>query len=556
MSMSGHGQIIPADRPRPIGIRSIDVRSTFDYLFREVVDLADAQNFLPAASSAETTANLVALARAMADTSSPHSDNATMPVIYTYWGQFIDHDITLQARDPCAPEIDPADTVPLAPATLVGKGGARFNRRRPALDLDSMYGDGPRDPGNTRVPEAADFYNADFTFKLGELFFAETIPGVRVPPQDDVLRDLRRSTNGAPRIGDLRNDENLVVAQLHVAFLRFHNAVLDWVQRNSKLRGFAAFQEARRLVRSHYQWLVLHDYLKTVARADVVDEVLAKGPRLYTTSGSEAFMPCEFSDAAFRFGHSMVRNGYDHNRNFGRNGVVKPVATLEDLFRFTGAGGFRPGGPAVPGNPAAPNLPFNWAIEWDRFTDRDPASVTRKARKFDTRLAPAVLAMFNEGEAPDLMPPLKEMLKHLAMRNLLRGYLFSIPTAQAMVRGLQAKGADIAEMSEAELKHDNAADTNAVLDRAGFVTRTPAWYYILKEAEVRQNGERLGQLGSHILAETFVGLLLRDPHSILNTKWTPAAGVKDAAGNEVRLIEDLLTFAGVMPRDESMLASV
>lgn len=546
MSIAGHGEILKAPRTLRGPAFAIDVRTRFDYLFGRDIDLNDPANFLPAADSRETTQNLIALGRTMAETASPDENNARIPAIYTYLGQFIDHDITLQSRDDETNDINPDDTVPIAPSRLVGRHGLRFNKRNLILDLDSVYGDGPLDPATQFRPEAADFYKPDFSFKLSDVTVADGIPGDRIPPEDDLERDLFRDENGKARIGDPRNDENLVVAQLHVAFLRFHNAALEWVKSTTGKKGIEAFNATRKLVRSHYQWLVLHDYLKTVALPEVIDDVVRNGPYFYPTDKSELFMPCEFADAAFRFGHSMVRNGYDLNRNFGQEAVVQPFASLEQLFRFTGGGGFQPGGPRSPGEPATPTLPFNWIVEWDRFTDRSEESRRRKARKFDTRLASSLLNMFNEGEDAGFTAGFKEMAKHLAMRNLLRGYLFSTPTAQAMIGALQGKGICVEPLSEEELRKNNSPETNELMKRAGFLQRTPAWFYVLKEAEVRENGERLGTLGSYILAETFVGLLRCDDTSILNEGWEPSRGVKDSAGNEVRRIEDFLKFAGVM----------
>ena len=546
---SGHGKFFSLNS-LPSGLQAINVATRFDYLFKAAIDLTDQNNLLPQTDTQRMTSDLVALARAMVDTSAPGADNSPIPAIYTYWGQFIDHDITLQglssAADEATIKIDPINTTPIAPSTVLTK---RINQRRPELELDSVYGDGPKDPQAPDTPEAADFYNPDFSLRLEDVDITPGIPGQRIPPIDDLRRDLVRDQNAAPRIGDARNDENLVVAQFHVAVIRFHNAALKWVADNEGKAGLNGFIRARDLTRWHYQWLVINDYLKTVCIPSVIDDVFSNGPRFYDISDT-AFMPCEFSDAAFRFGHSMIRNGYDHNRNFGPPGVVKPFASLEDLFRFTGGGGFRPSGPIDVGNPDFPNLPFNWVIEWPRFTDRNPGNVARKARRIDTRLAPQLLTMFKEGEVPagqnPIMPPLKDMLKHLAMRNLLRGYLFSLPTGQAVARALATKVSNVSVLTRQEIEQNNAPDTNRLLNDSGMISRTPLWYYVLKEAEVREGGNRLGQVGSYILAETFVGLLKADRQSFVTRgPWDPSNGVKLPDGRQIRRIEDFLAFAGV-----------
>ena len=141
-------------------------------------------------------------------------------------------------------------------------------------------------------------------------------------------------------IGDSRNDENLLVAQFHLAFLRFHNAAVDWVKsQNTYSSDDEVFAEAQKLTRLHYQWLVVNDYLPNVTAHGTVDKVLQGGRKFYNPMG-EAFAPIEFSVAAYRFGHSMVRDTYDHNRNFGRGGAVKANGTFGEMFTFTGKGGF------------------------------------------------------------------------------------------------------------------------------------------------------------------------------------------------------------------------
>ena len=211
------------------------------------------------------------------------------------------------------------------------------NLRRPRLDLDSVYGDGPGsadaglyDGPCLRVGTVSD---------LGE--------GAPIPPEDDRERDLPRlgplldagvvtdddiplELRTAPHrrsiawIGDLRNDANLITAQLHVAYLRFHNRVVERIRAAPADFGLAGpqdpglFDVARRLVRWHHQYLVLHDYLERVTAPGTVTRMLADGPQHYRPlPDGELWMPLEFAAAAFRFGHSMIRDSYDLNRNHG-----------------------------------------------------------------------------------------------------------------------------------------------------------------------------------------------------------------------------------------------
>jgi hypothetical protein len=250
-----------------------------------------------------------------------------------------------------------------------------------------------------------------------------------------------------------------------------------------------------------------------------------------------------------------VRGAYDHNRNFGKedlSGIPNhpPLATFDELFLFTGNGLLRdPTDPTKSTrNPmrGAPTLPFNWIIEWDRFTDKGSSDPAHFARKIDTLLAPPLSQMVNEGTGPalqdDAHKPIREMLRFLAQRNLLRGYLLSIPTGQSA-----AKAMGVAPLTESELRHNNSDDLNGALAQRGFLQRTPLWYYVLKEAEVRANGNSLGELGSRIVCETIIGLLWNDRSSYLNQRggWDPTEGVKFDNGELIVTIRDFLKFAGV-----------
>ena len=168
--------------------------------------------------------------------------------------------------------------------------------------------------------------------------------------EDDFPVNVRNEPNFEQRafIADARNDENLILAQFHTAVLRFHNAVVDWLTVNEpndyngcQKSAPQLFGQAQQLTRWHYQWLVVNDFLKTIAMSGIVDSILLGGPNHYAMRNGEAYMPLEFSVAAYRFGHTMVRAAYDHNRNFGRPGNVAPSASFDLLFAFTGNGSQR-----------------------------------------------------------------------------------------------------------------------------------------------------------------------------------------------------------------------
>lgn len=513
----------------------VEFETAFDYLFPQLAN--DPAAHLPAEDTAATVAALNALGDAMVEGSpGGAAGNSTIPPVYTYWGQFIDHDLTANTdrRSDVGDVTDP-NLAPLDPAFVVAN---LKNLRQPTVNLDSVYGDGPALGG---TPTQAESFYDGVKFKVGTVATnpnTPPIPGDPIPPAEDLRRDLPREDKIA-QIADARNDENLIIAQLHTAFLRFHNAVVDWLKAHdpeydsyggSEARLFA---RAQQLTRWHHQWLVVNDYLKTVTMAGIPDKVLLGGPKFYKPTG-EPFMPLEFSVAAYRFGHTMVRAAYDHNRNFGKPGAVLQFAEFNLLFAFTGKGR-----PPFLGNTNV--LPFNWIIEWDRFIDKGSSDPSHFARKIDTLLAPPLADLVNEGN--DTADPLiKKILKGLARRNLLRGYLLSIPTGQSVAAVM-----GVAPLTTAELTQGNSDAMNQILTDSGLLERTPLWYYILKEAEVRANGNSLGEVGSRIVCETVIGQLLNDPESYLTegNGWDPSQGVRLPNGDPIVTIGDFIRFTGV-----------
>lgn len=500
------------------------------------------------------------------------SQNSQIPPIFTYLGQFIDHDLTANTDRDSALSIIDGGIGPLDRGDVADK---LVNLRAGSLGLDSLYGDEPgqgafatklanlmRFPTDTskmrlalpaplggRVPlptadSATDLLRLGFLIRNGLLTVAELKALVPAELRDrfiDKATDEPILTRAI--IGDARNDENLIVAQLQVLFLRLHNKLAD-------ASGSQSFEDVRELTRWHYQWLVVNSYLTTVCDPDVVQEVVDMEAPLYAaffgqhgTTSPKMPMPLEFSVAGFRFGHSMIRGGYDHNRFFGEavDGFPQqqPFASLDDLFDFTGDGRMK-------GIPDIGQLPQNWVIEWERWITIDPARPNRSARKIDTVLAPTLATMRNQGNDPSLGAETRKLFKHLARRNLRRGYRLNLPSAQACITQVQAAGFQpFAALTPEQLRAGTDARRDAVV-AGGFDTATPLWFYILREAEELAGGEHLGPLGSHIVANTLVGLIVNDKDSYWNAeggRWSP--DVFDSA-NPVDSLEDMVRFCGML----------
>lgn len=426
----------------------------------------------------------------------PPGDNPNVPAGFTYLGQFIDHDITF---DPTALQellVDPL---------------AVENFRTPMLDLDSLYGSGPvAQPYLYRRIDNRFFQvgNTSSTPPRGD----NTIP-VSLP------HDLQRSPEGFGLIGDPRNDENLVVGQLHLAFMKFHNKVVDGLEtrtipRRSPIRK-SIFEEARDLVIWHYQWIVVNDFLKRILDPQQFEEVFVQNNRShYLVGGGAPYIPVEFSAAAYRFGHTMVREAYNYNRVF-RFGGVTP-ATLALLFQFSGLSTTDPVN-SVP-------IPSDWIIDWRRFFDIGGGVSAELSRALDPFLIPKLHNL------PNVPRP-----NSLAVRNLQRGRSLGLPPGQSVA---YAMGFEPLTPEQIATGRDGE-----VAARHDLHIETPLWYYILKEAEVQQGGQRLGQVGSRILAEVFHGILTSDSSSYQWRKpnWRPT--LPGAVEGEFTMV-DLLNFMG------------
>jgi hypothetical protein len=429
---------------------------------------------------------LVGLANTMVENSTGDEFLNTNPRLFagfTFIGQFIDHDITFDNTPLALQQADPDATT---------------NFRTPRYDLDSVYGRGP-----TNEPQ---FYNPADRDKL------------LVTPNVNGVEDMPRDGNGRAIIPEPRNDENLIIVQLHKAVAKFHNAIVDYA-RAQGIRREWVFETARRLTRWHYQWAVIHDFLPRFVGDDLVGsngsvyrEVAGKSPVISlnyykpTNRDGRPFMPVEFSVAAYRFGHTIIRPFY----------VISP-ASSKGVPIFGEQGGFNLNG----GRP----IPSDLVMEWKNILPVDPAFKARPPRKIDTKLSIPLASL------PASVVPPPDPTVHLAVRNTLRGKHVGLPSGQQVAKAMRVN-----VLSNAVLGLSNDP---------GWGGEAPLWFYILKEAELPPyNAERLGAVGGRIVAEVLVGLLQRDPNSYLylDAAWKPAPPVAPATGQFTFV--DLLKYAG------------
>lgn len=354
------------------------------------------------------------------------------------FGQFVAHDITAD-RSILRSHTNTTDL---------------HNARSPQLNLECLYGDGP----------------------IGHPFLYQ-----RDDPAKFLLgldgMDLQRNAEGIAVIGDPRNDSHMLMSQLHLTMLKAHNAFVDEV-RLAGVPNDRVFDEAARQLRWHYQWIVLNEFLPALVGQPLVDQVLRQGPQWFRPVHG-GFIPLEFADGAYRYGHCQIRHRYQLNVD------TDPVALFPDLL------GFRA-------------IPRELTVDWTLFFDAPGAEPAQRSKKIDGKLVRALIdlpvAVTGESDIEDY--------HSLAMRDLQRGQGVGLPSGEALAR----------HIGVAPLTADQIG-----VSSTGWHGETPLWYYILREADVSTGGRRLGPVGGLIVTEVLVGLIGADKTSFRqkNPEWHP-----------------------------------
>lgn len=446
---------------------------------------------------------------------------------YTYLAQFIDHDITFDQ-------------------TVLFHGSGSLlakNTRTPRLDLDSLYGGGPSVSPKLFTGDGCSFSIRENSPTNGE---------------DDLVRGVVEAV-----IGDRRNDSNLIISQMHLAFLKFHNNILKSLNAASENKS-TLFVTARQTVCKHYQWIVLNEFLPLLAGTEIVAGVLKifgrklqnlkeglavpNFKRVVFDTENGIYMPLEFSIAAFRFGHSMVRHEYFINQNFGSLVFIfdstKPDDDLAvDLRGFRS----RPRG-----------MKIDWSLYFDGVVDGLSSQIVQLARPIDpliaspmTRIPTKVAGDQNEATTETQT----QIFRSVPARNLWRSRNNNLPSGQSVAEALDIPETEILgrgkpfEIDQVGVQGDlnNIAGTGLNTQKltVKFNESTPLWYYILKEASVFNNGEQLGPVGARLVTEVLIGLLAADPNSILNSErgWVPELGKFGCRTAGEYRMADLLAFS-------------
>ena len=424
------------------------------------------------------------------------SGNSDIPAAYTFFAQFVDHDITLDARSELTSEALTREEVESLP-----------NLRSASLDLDSVYGFGP--------DVSPHLYDRE---QPERLLVGSQVGGVENP------NDVPRRADGTALIGDPRNDENIFLSQMHLLFLRFHNRrIIDLLIQRDNRRGEDAnqplrFEDVQRDVRYHYQALVLHDFLSRICDERVYKLVLrrilardAASFLLQPDASGRIIMPVEFSAAAYRFGHTLVRSNYPANSTYPR------IELFDERFRTTGL------------SPIPPEL----TVDWRFLLDVNPNQVYVRSRAIDHLLADELARLPILVAGRDARP----QDASLAFRNLLRGYVLGLPSGQRVAAALADRGYPIDCNQDLRLGEILARAALDVETRNRLANSTPLFLYLMREAGIRGGGNRLGPVGSAILMEVF-GAMLVHHGTFLNVEggWAPNPNVTQGRA-ELRLAD-------------------
>lgn len=398
-----------------------------------------------------------------------------------FFGQFVDHDITLDTTSSFN-SVNAAEDI--------------SNARTPSLDLDNIYGNGP---------EASPFLYV----QKDEFAGVKLLTGAdgTAITQDAVLaeEDLVRSPHGTAVIGDPRNDENRIISQLQLGMIRFHNNVVEHLSEEHS--GHELYEEARKLVTYHYHWAVLNDYLIDICGGAVVWDILHNGREFYCLNETP-FIPVEFSIAAYRFGHSMVPHKIQIQKN----------KSAKELFGTTFGHGF------------APLSSSDAIVDWHELFNTSENRQVQKAEKLDSKLASDLLEL----------PFISSGENSLATRNLLRGQSFLMPSGENIAFNMGRSDEEIKKVSDKA----NTASGNILGGKTPLWYYLLIEAEIIGRETSKDNfdkAEGLGPVGARIVAEVIIGLIELDPNSFMamNRAWSPVDGL----GEGIKSVGDMLTYS-------------
>ena len=561
---------LPPTPPHGAELRGMDLvvqspttEGRFGFMFKSQPPLAASDTLLDrlGATMEEQPAANPASSSAAKDENDALNENPNLLLTsgFTFLGQFVDHDITFDTTTLDLQQSDP---------------DATKNFRTPRYDLDAIYGLGPGANPQFYDPDDRDKFlirSDDYTEITGKLKRPDGVDETKTwDVLPDTVWDVPRTGDpenaddppkGTAIMADPRNDQTLIILQLHVAMQKFHNRLVEVLRMQGVPRS-AVFESARRMARWHYQWIVTHQFLPAIVGSTMMGSIYqetSKGAKVTlkyykpTNPAGRSFIPVEFAVAAYRFGHSITRPRY----------------TVRDVYNTAGTTvlGSVSGVPLFQEAPSENNLNGHrdllpvprLKLQWSKFFNETGKYTARPVRQFDASLADPLFKM------PTTALPDSNELGLLSQRNLRRGRKMNLPSGQQVAKLMGVTPLTNAQLSwnhripvhipivgnkvavktpPGEYDEENQSLKTELAD-PGWKGEAPLWFYILKEAELVGKGRTLGPVGGRIVAEVLVGLLQKDPNSYLylQPNWKPAPPIAPTSGQFT--MADLLKFAGV-----------
>jgi hypothetical protein len=367
------------------------------------------------------------------------SQKSTMHAGLTYIGQMVSHDIV----PPSSPKV----------------GGRLVT---PVLNLDSVY-------GITAPPSA---------FAVRKVVDSEYgVTGY----------DMNRVQNRA-MVPEHRNDENVIVSQLHVFWQRLHNYLVEELSLHP--------EKAKEYTIKTFQLIVIEEFIKRILQPTIYKAYFEHNQRFLPNRQSNS-IPTFFSHAAFRFGHSMVRNAYAMRTDDDSD------VSLSNLFNG--------------GKPLTPKLAIDWTLFFGANSQcalRIDMGITDKMRKVN-------------------FPIDSHSLIDVLYRNLKAGEFTSLPGGHEFCNYLNwynVKNEDFSEFKGLKLNHYN--ERLSALNDIVPINQLPLWPYLLVEAEITSElGENLGVLGSILVADVLKQSIQQSTPSVISPDGYDYKSAVDSMGS-------------------------
>ncbi len=415
-------------------------------------------------------------------------ENLNLPVGYTYFGQLVAHDITSH----------------------------RFlGVQKNSLRLQTIYGMGPGaspqffehnyNPETKFIFRAIKFDLDSYQSSKGKVYDFKRID---VNKSDDA--PTRQS--GIPLMADGRNDQNFLISQLTVQMMRLHNRLVENYYSKNKNQS-EIFRAAADDLIHRYQRVILTDYLPRILfnGKKLVQKIVDDNNFRVFDHKKDCVLSETFALAAFRFGHSQVRQMYQTEINGTLNFLFGENSDLRGFVRDT-----------------------TRRIDWIcLLAENKDEGAFQPAKAFDTNI---VMSLGNLGFFP------------AGKRSLIKKNLEASIANFALTKDIREKWYEYIQDQSKTFTDEKLKDFEKATEKWQYEDgKVPLWAFFLLEAQHLAGGQTLGPISSRIVAEQIIWLLKKDPNSVL-------AGQEEFEKIEKLTLRQLLeTVLDSMDADEEKL---